>query len=91
MFESNSSTRISPNALYEAEIATLKSEKSKSNRIHAKEVTELKNTRSLLSDSKTENSKLKTKVEKLQSLMNKKQNEISQILNPKFKESFSKI
>jgi len=56
-----------------------KSEYSKIFRNLSNEVTDLKNTRSLLNDSRNENSKLQTNFEKLQSLMNEKRKEIEQL------------
>ena len=74
--------------MYEEEIAKLKSEMkaqkseySKNLRRHANEVTDLKSTRSLLNDSRNDNSKLQTKFEKLQSLVNGKRKEIEQLKN----------
>ena len=58
-----------------------KSEYSKNLRKHANEVTDLKSTRSLLNDSRNENSKLQTKFEKLQSIVNGKRKEIEQLKN----------
>ena len=58
-----------------------KSEYSKNLRRHANEVTDLKSTRSLLNDSRNDNSKLQTKFEKLQSLVNGKRKEIEQLKN----------
>jgi len=74
--------------LYEAENEQLKSdlkthklEHSKILRKHANEMTDLKSTRSLLNDSRSENSKLQTKFEKVQSLINGTRKEVEQLKN----------
>ena len=75
MYETKIATLKSDNTSFSNLFLKLKSDNSKTLRKHANDVAELTSTRSLLNDSRKDCSKLKIKVEKLELLTNKKQEE----------------